>query len=622
MKLLLPILVGSAFSEQALSRKRRDATPQECRTYCDDDNSMGLLEGTLDECYAKCGGAPDAEEDLGQCQNYEIDAFQLCCPNNLDVDHYWPYDRPDARGERPIAEEEMCPTGCQVAKQVDLFACSFFERINLLQQMLDELDTFIDADLDDIIEFKKQFVRRYREVEGKSVRSASKMASINEKMMAVIRITQENNRLIQDLESQVATLEGQAAGIQGQIDELHEFCKIGKQCAKQCFFDPELFGGIKKNCAEYYKNPYWTSQDARDKEFYNAPQSGIYIIQPHASLAPKYAYCDQKTDGGGWTLLQHNGVSRPELWELYSNDTMKYKANWAQNWNNYKHGFGHIMCNGEADFWIGLDYMHYLTHPRKNGGQKQVGRIDINDWDVDENGNGGEYWGYYNTFVVQDEGRNYQLMARNFNGVGSYSIGNAFEGIAFGGNDKQKAYTKQDGMEFSTKGEWKNGKVGGEWIHDNDRLCKPKGFHTKYGNRVPKWSADDIAAQCDDVINFDYSNWTKNMAKWGSCAQQDGAGFWYNRCSAGNLNGQVYRNGYYELKTISITRESGETREMMRNEHDDGLVWTTLHNKGKDYSFMMAEIRIRPKDFQPNPMEGSKSTMRNGGQPDQGKMQN
>ena len=21
------------------------------------------------------------------------------------------------------------------------------------------------------------------------------------------------------------------------------------------------------------------------------------------------------------------------------------------------------MCNGEADMWIGLDYMHHLTHP-------------------------------------------------------------------------------------------------------------------------------------------------------------------------------------------------------------------------------------------------------------------
>jgi len=615
MKLLVAFL-ASAFAEEPLQRSRRQAeNPAQCRALCDEDFEFGLID-SKEECYKSCGVTHVSEEieDLGACQNYEYDAFQLCCPENLDVDHYWPMVRPDARGQRPIAPDEMCPTGCYVAKQVDLFACSFFERINLLQMMLDELDTFIQADLDNIIDFKKQFVRRYREVELKQSRSAAKMQQINEKMQLAIRYIQDNNQLINQLKGQVTSLEGQADGVQGKIDELHEFCKIGKQCAKQCFFGPELFGGIKKDCSEYYHSNYWQSQDAKNKEYYNLPQSGIYIIQPHKTLTPKYAYCDQKTDGGGWTLLQHNGISRKELWEDYQNTTNKYKANWAQNWNNYRHGFGHVMCNGEADFWIGLDYMHALTHPAKNGRKLNVGRIDINDWD------GQEYWGYYNKFVVFDERRNYMLQARDFAGVGSYSIGDAFAGMAFGGNSKHKTYTKQDGAQFSTKGEWKNG-PGSEWIHDNDNLCKPKRLTTRYGVTVPEWSEDDIAAQCDEVVNFDFSNWKSHMAKWGSCAQQDGAGFWYNRCSAGNLNGAVYKGGYYQLKTISITNERGEQHSMMRNNHDDGLIWTTLHNKGKDYSFMMAELRVRPRNFRPIQRDASKSskTLRNGGQPDKNK---
>ena len=178
--------------------------------------------------------------------SYEYDAFQLCCPKMLDVDHFWPMHRPDMRGTRPIAPGQMCPTGCELAKQVDLFACSFFERINLLQMMLDELDTFIAADLDQIIEFKGQFVRRYREVELKQTRSATKMAEISEKMQISIRLVQDNEQMINRLQGTAADLEAQAQGVQGKIDALHEFCKIGKQCAKQCFFGPELFGGIKK----------------------------------------------------------------------------------------------------------------------------------------------------------------------------------------------------------------------------------------------------------------------------------------------------------------------------------------------------------------------------------------
>lgn len=92
--------------------------------------------------------------------------------------------------------------------------------------MLDELDTFIQADLDNIIDFKKQFVRRYREVELKQSRSAAKMQQINEKMQLAIRYIQDNNQLINQLKGQVTSLEGQADGVQGKIDELHEFCKV------------------------------------------------------------------------------------------------------------------------------------------------------------------------------------------------------------------------------------------------------------------------------------------------------------------------------------------------------------------------------------------------------------
>merc|ERR1712130_308915 len=96
--------------------------------------------------------------------------------------------RPDMRGTRPIAPGQMCPTGCELAKQVDLFACSFFERINLLQMMLDELDTFIAADLD----------------------------QISEKMQISIRLVQDNEQMINRLQGTAADLEAQAEGVQAR----------------------------------------------------------------------------------------------------------------------------------------------------------------------------------------------------------------------------------------------------------------------------------------------------------------------------------------------------------------------------------------------------------------------
>merc|ERR1712136_605013 len=109
------------------------------------------------------------------------------------------------------------------------------------------------------------------------------------------RVTQENDILIRELEGEVAEVQVKVTKIDTDLANLHQFCKIGKQCAKQCYFPPELFGGIKKDCAAYYHSNYW-----------------------------------QKAGN---------------------------PADWHQPMSAYKNGFGWLSCNGESDYWIGLDYM-------------------------------------------------------------------------------------------------------------------------------------------------------------------------------------------------------------------------------------------------------------------------
>ena len=63
-----------------------------------------------------------------------------------------------------------------------------------------------------------------------------------------------------------------------------------------------------------------------------------------------------------------------------------------------------------------------------------------------------------------------------------------------------------------------------------------------------------------------------------NCAIKEESGFWFNSCSAVNLNGRIFR-----------TRE--ENSKMV----EDGMIWATWHKEY--YSLMFSNILIRPAKF-------------------------
>lgn len=89
----------------------------------------------------------------------------------------------------------------------------------------------------------------------------------------------------------------------------------------------------------------------------------------------------------------------------------------------------------------------------------------------------------YAMFSVGNEADKYRLKYAYFIGG---DAGDAFDGYDFGDDPSDKFFTSHNGMQFST------------WDNDNDK--------------------------------FD-----------GNCAEQDGSGWWMNKCHAGHLNGQYYQ---------------------------------------------------------------------------------
>lgn len=142
-------------------------------------------------------------------------------------------------------------------------------------------------------------------------------------------------------------------------------------------------------------------------------------------------------------------------------------------------------------------------------------RIQLEDW------NGRTSSADYSTFKVGPEADKYRLTYAYFIGG---DAGDAFDGFDFGDDASDKFFTSHNGMQFST------------WDNDNDRFE-------------------------------------------GNCAEQDGSGWWMNKCHAGHLNGVYYPGGTYS-KSVSP------------NGFDNGIIWATW--KSRWYSMKKTTMKIIP----------------------------
>ncbi|KAG8197675.1 hypothetical protein JTE90_001600 [Oedothorax gibbosus] len=144
-------------------------------------------------------------------------------------------------------------------------------------------------------------------------------------------------------------------------------------------------------------------------------ESGVNLIWPRERKEALIAYCDQETDGGGWTVIQRRGnFSKQE--EFY------------RNWEDYKNGFGDI----EQNFWIGNDNLFQLTNQAS-----YAVRIDM--YDVENR----TKHALYRSFEISDEESGYKLSASNYSGLAGDCL------------------TYLNDMKFSTK-DRRNDKNGGK----------------------------------------------------------------------------------------------------------------------------------------------------------------
>ena len=148
-----------------------------------------------------------------------------------------------------------------------------------------------------------------------------------------------------------------------------------------------------KSCYDLFKNGERVSEI---REIYP------WRNYPHIS---ETVYCDQETDGGGWTVIQRRiNVTKRE--------------NFYRTWAEYRLGFGKI----DEEFWLGNDLISELT-----SNKLQKLRIDLETYEGDKR------WANYGFLHVDDKTNRYRLS------IGDYS-GNAEDSMSY-----------HHGMFFTTK---------------------------------------------------------------------------------------------------------------------------------------------------------------------------
>ncbi|XP_069556443.1 angiopoietin-2b [Brachyistius frenatus] len=153
-------------------------------------------------------------------------------------------------------------------------------------------------------------------------------------------------------------------------------------------------------------------------------ESGIYNIRLHNSSQTVKVFCDMKTTGGGWTVLQHrrNG-----------------SVDFHRGWRDYKMGFG----DPSGEHWLGNDIIHKLT-----SSQEYSLHVQLKDRE------GNEAFSHYDRFYIDQEDNNYSLHTEGFSGTAGRTSSLTHTGSQFSTKDRDNDRCTCKCAQLGTGGWW------------------------------------------------------------------------------------------------------------------------------------------------------------------------
>ena len=291
-------------------------------------------------------------------------------------------------------------------KEVDLLKCKFN---GLYRDFKDVKDEIKKLKLKQNIDIKQ--IRLEKEEDIKQLN--------DEHDLQIVKLKKNQEKKIQQLENELISLK--TSFVQQNISlmtvtreslKLSTYCELlpSNICSSCTCLDDDMLEEryycdcqhltTRRDCLEYYQDGYHVN--------------GIYKIHMN-KLKTIQVYCDQKSDGGGWTVFQRR----------FNGD-----LNFYQPWRTYKIGFGSL----QKDFWLGNDNIHILTLQSAYPSGAEM-RIDLRDW------NETVLYAKYDSFLLSNEDSNYTLHVQGY-------TGNCGDSLTYHNGMKFSTYDRDNDVDF------------------------------------------------------------------------------------------------------------------------------------------------------------------------------
>ncbi|XP_066923489.1 fibrinogen-like protein A [Clytia hemisphaerica] len=317
----------------------------------------------------------------------------------------------------------------------------FTLKLNLLKQhveMVTNLLTLTNQRLTDITQQLKQNLTKSNEILNE------KLTKTNEELYQKIirntqtiteQITKDNeeleHKIIEKLTKKDQSLTQKVSQMTEDVQSLtqkdktqNSFCQSNSHRCGSCYCIEDLRIPDKHYCDCRMKP---IRRDCKEHHLQGERINGLYRINHDTDGNDVSVYCDQTTDGGGWTVIQRR---------------VDGTTNFFRNWQTYKQGFGQL----HYEHWLGNDNIHLLTRPRDSYSEI---RFDLQRKDY-----GRRQYAKYSLFRIDNELNAYKLHISGFSGNIGQDKMNYHNGMKWSTRDRDNDLRPAHDCAYDQRGAW------------------------------------------------------------------------------------------------------------------------------------------------------------------------